>query len=69
MSTIARRGRWLVLALSLAFAAPAPSTAQEMTVIDPNAPAEGEGNPLWGYLACGFACVAIIFAISISSRR
>lgn len=36
----------------------------------PETPVEDDGgDPLYGYIACGFLCAICIFAVSKSSRR
>ena len=70
MSTIARLGRGLTLALALCCAAPEPATAQDdLGAVPAEGGGTGEGKPLWGYLAVGAGCIAIMFVICLSARR
>jgi hypothetical protein len=68
MSSIAGFGRGAALAFALCFASPAPSMAQDPYGAPP-AEEASEGKPLFGYLAVGAGCIAIMFVLCISARR
>lgn len=69
MSTIARLGRGAVLGLALCLASPSASVAQDPGFGAPPAEEASEGKPLFGYLAVGAGCIAIMFVLCISARR
>ena len=69
MSTIARLGRAGAMAMALALAAPAAAPAQDELGMVQEGEGEGGGKPIFGYLACGAGCIAIIFLLCISARR
>ncbi|RUL88400.1 hypothetical protein [Tautonia sociabilis] len=68
MTAIARIGRGALLALALGLAVPPSSTAQGDFGVPP-AEGESQGKPLFGYLAAGAGCIAIMFVLCISARR
>ncbi|WP_169980332.1 hypothetical protein [Tautonia rosea] len=67
MSLLTRVARGLILAMALGLVTPITVNAQDPGL----APAgeESEGKPLFGYLAAGAGCIAMMFAISLSARR
>lgn len=71
MNRLARLASIFALAVGLI----APVSAQTPNPNDagfaqPEPAAEDDGgNPLYGYIACGFLCAFCIFAVSKSSRR
>jgi hypothetical protein len=67
MSLFTRVARGLILAMVLGLAAPVAAIAQDAGV--PVAGEESEGKPLFGYLAAGAGCLAIMFVVSLSARR
>jgi hypothetical protein len=70
MSSIARlcRGATLALALALCVTSPVPALAQDPYGVPP-AEEASEGKPIFGYLAVGAGCIAIMFVLCISARR
>ena len=68
MSSFARLGRVAALLLALGLASPTSSIAQDPYGAPP-AEAESAGKPLFGYLAVGAGCLAIMFVLCISARR
>ena len=69
MTTIRRLGRAGALALALGLAAPANAPAQDEFETVGQEGEGGEGKPIFGYLACGAGCIAVIFLLCISARR
>ena len=71
MSLLFQVARGLILAMVLGLVAPASATAQDPAQDPGLAPAgeESEGKPLFGYLAAGAGCIAMMFVISLSARR
>ncbi len=67
MNRAVRLIRAVPLAMALALSTPSASLAQEVDV--PGEPGEGEGNPLFGYLAAGAGSIAVLFVLCISARR
>ncbi|QDV37122.1 hypothetical protein [Tautonia plasticadhaerens] len=69
MSTIARPCRGAALALALFLASPSAVDAQDPNFGAPPAEGASEGKPIFGYLAVGAGCIAIMFVLCISARR